>query len=121
MSNVSTLIEQRRARRHVARGWPSSAAGFIATSTLGVSPGVEMSWSEMCTWNDDTPAIVPAGRPDLGREVGQRRQVVAEHRRQLREAVADELHPVARVAGEPDHDPVERLRPTGRARLYGHR
>ena len=20
-----------------------------------------MSWSEMCTWNDDTPAIVPAG------------------------------------------------------------
>ena len=38
-----------------------SAAGFIATSTLGVSPGVTMSWSEMCTWNDDTPATVPAG------------------------------------------------------------
>src|SRR5689334_21034792 len=38
-----------------------SAAGFMATSTLGVSPGVTMSWSEMCTWNDDTPAIVPAG------------------------------------------------------------
>ena len=38
-----------------------SAAGFIATSTFGASPGVTMSWSEMCTWNDDTPAIVPAG------------------------------------------------------------
>ena len=38
-----------------------SAAGFIATSTLGESPGVTMSWSEMCTWNDETPAMVPAG------------------------------------------------------------
>ncbi len=37
------------------------AAGFIATSTLGESPGVEMSWSEMCTWKADTPASVPAG------------------------------------------------------------
>src|ERR1019366_8946118 len=36
------------------------AAGFIATSTLGESPGVEMSWSEMCTWKADTPASVPA-------------------------------------------------------------
>ena len=26
-----------------------------------MSPGVTMSWSEMCTWNDETPAIVPAG------------------------------------------------------------
>ncbi len=33
----------------------------MATSTLGVSPGVEMSWSEMWTWNADTPASVPAG------------------------------------------------------------
>src|SRR2546430_10813956 len=38
-----------------------SAAGFIATSTFGESPGVRMSWSEMWTWNDDTPAMVPAG------------------------------------------------------------
>ena len=38
-----------------------NAAGFIATSTLGASPGVTMSWSEMCTWNDETPAMVPAG------------------------------------------------------------
>ena len=33
----------------------------MATSTAGASPGVVMSWSEMCTWNADTPASVPAG------------------------------------------------------------
>ena len=38
-----------------------NAAGFIATRTFGASPGVTMSWSEMCTWNDETPATVPAG------------------------------------------------------------
>ncbi len=38
-----------------------SAAGFIATSTFGESPGVRMSWSEMWTWKADTPLRVPAG------------------------------------------------------------
>ena len=38
-----------------------SAAGFIATSTFGASPGVRISWSEMWIWNADTPARVPAG------------------------------------------------------------
>ena len=37
------------------------AAGFMATKTLGASPGVRMSWSEMWTWKADTPARVPAG------------------------------------------------------------
>ena len=37
------------------------AAGFIATSTSGVSPAVRMSWSAKCTWNDDTPGSVPWG------------------------------------------------------------
>src|SRR4051794_3520544 len=37
------------------------AAGFMATSTFGESPGVRMSWSEMWIWNADTPARVPAG------------------------------------------------------------
>jgi len=37
------------------------AAGFMATRTFGASPGVKMSWSEMWTWNADTPASVPAG------------------------------------------------------------
>src|SRR3954468_21096598 len=38
-----------------------SAAGFIATSTSGASPGVRMSWSAKCTWNDETPGRVPWG------------------------------------------------------------
>ena len=41
--------------------WLRSAAGFMATSTLGASPGVVMSWSEMWTWKAETPASVPAG------------------------------------------------------------
>ena len=38
-----------------------SAAAFIATNTLGESPGVVMSWSLMWTWKLDTPLTVPAG------------------------------------------------------------
>ncbi len=38
-----------------------SAAGFIATSTLGSSPGVVMSWSAKASWKADTPGTVPAG------------------------------------------------------------
>ena len=38
-----------------------SAAGFIATRTSGRSPGVRMSWSAKCSWNDETPASVPCG------------------------------------------------------------
>ena len=37
------------------------AAGFIATSTSGESPGVRMSQSAMWTWNEETPGSVPAG------------------------------------------------------------
>src|ERR1035441_7289941 len=105
------------------------AAGFIATRTFGASPGVEMSWSEMWTWNAETPARVPAGArisagksgnvallgndlatfPDLGREVRKRRQVIAEQGARRGEPVAGELHAVARVAGEPDDHLVELL------------
>src|SRR3984885_5142571 len=38
-----------------------SAAGFIATSTFGVSPGVRMSREAKWIWNAETPASVPAG------------------------------------------------------------
>lgn len=37
------------------------AAGFMATRTLGASPGVVISWSEIWTWKAETPARVPAG------------------------------------------------------------
>ena len=49
------------------------------------------------------------GRADLGREVRQRREVVAEERRLACEAAAGELHTVAGVAREADDDPVELL------------
>ena len=38
-----------------------SAAGFIATSTLGVSPGVAMSRAAKWIWKLETPARLPAG------------------------------------------------------------
>ncbi len=38
-----------------------SAAGFIATSTFGWSPGVRMSWSAKWTWKPETPGSEPAG------------------------------------------------------------
>ena len=38
-----------------------SAAGFIATSTLGASPGVRMSREAKWIWKAETPASVPAG------------------------------------------------------------
>ena len=86
-----------------------SAAGFIATSTSGWSPGVRMSWSAKCSWKPETPGSEPAGRADLGREVGERREVVARQRRLGGEAAARQLHAVAGVPGEPDHDGVELL------------
>ena len=48
-------------------------------------------------------------RADLGREVRHRREVVAEDRTHVGEAVAGELHAVAGVAGEADDHRVERL------------
>ncbi len=47
------------------------------------------------------------GGADLGGEVGQRRQVVAEGRRLAGEAVARQLHAVAGVTGQPDDHAVE--------------
>ena len=49
------------------------------------------------------------GCPDLGGEVGQGHQVVAEDRRLLGEPVTGQLHAVTGVAREPDDHPVELL------------
>ena len=38
-----------------------SAAGFIATSTSGASPGVWMSLEEKLIWKPETPGSEPAG------------------------------------------------------------
>ncbi len=49
----------------------------------------------------------PRGCADLGREVGERGEVVAEERRARCELRADELHPVAGVTCEPDDDIID--------------
>src|SRR5688572_11121736 len=51
----------------------------------------------------------PRGRTDLRRVVGKGREVVAERGGLAREAAARELHAVAGIAGEPDHDVVDLL------------
>ena len=86
-----------------------SAAGFIATSRFGTSPGVTMSKSAMCTWKLRDAGDRAGRGADLGRVVRQRREVVAEGCAHVGEAIPDELHAVTRVAGESDHHPVEHL------------
>ena len=49
------------------------------------------------------------GRADLGGKVGERREIVAQHRRLACEAAAGQLHTVAGVAGEADDHLVELL------------
>ena len=44
-----------------SRTFVFSAAGFIATSTSGASPGVRMSWSAKWIWKPETPGSEPAG------------------------------------------------------------
>ncbi len=51
----------------------------------------------------------PRRRADLGWEVGQGREVVAEDRGLAREAVPGQLHAVSGVAREADHDPFQLL------------
>ena len=51
----------------------------------------------------------PRRRPDLGREVGERGQVVPHQGGLGGHPAAGQLHPVAGIAGEPDHDRFELL------------
>ena len=53
------------------------------------------------------PGQRPGRGADLGGEVGQGGQVVAEHGGLGGEPVAGQLHAVAGVAGEPDDDAIE--------------
>ena len=62
------------------------------------------------------------GGADLGREVREGGEVVAEERRGVGELAAGDLHPVAGVPGEADHGAVERFLAARRCcgRLCGH-
>ena len=103
---VSTMIVAPLGR---SARFARSAAGFIATSTSGASPGVRMSWSAKWTWNDETPGSVPWGARISAGKLGSVDEVVAEGRGLLGEPVPGELHAVAGVAREPDDHPVELL------------
>src|SRR5581483_5434189 len=50
------------------------------------------------------PGQGPGGGADLGREVRERREIVADQGGRRSEPVAGELYPVARVAGKSDDD-----------------
>ena len=65
------------------------------------------------------PRKRPRRRPDLGRKVGQRREVVAEERGLACEAPTGQLHAVAGVAGEPDDHVLELLDGLGHRSLGG--
>ena len=92
-----------------------SAAGFIATRTSGRSPGgQDVVVGEVQLEGRDAGQRALRGA-DLGREVREGREVVAEDRGLLGEPVAGELHAVAGVAGDPDDDPVELLDVLGHA------
>ena len=68
-----------------------------------------MSLLEKLIWNPRHAREAAGGRPDLGREVGQGADVVAEGRRGPRELAAGQLHAVAGIAGEPDRDAIQFL------------
>jgi hypothetical protein len=57
-SSVSTMM---LAPRGTSARLAFRAAGFIATSTSGASPGVRTSWSAKCNWKLETPGRVPWG------------------------------------------------------------
>ena len=84
-----------------------SAAGFIATSTSGASPGVMMSWSAKCSWKADTPGSVPAGARISAGKSGSVDRSLPNDGGLGREPVTGQLHAVAGVSGEPDDHPVE--------------
>ena len=74
----------------------------------GVAGGQDVVVREVDLERRDTRQRALGGA-DLGGEVGQRREVVAERGRLLGEPVAGELHAVAGVAGEPDDHPIQLL------------
>ena len=83
------------------------AAGFIATKHgRRIAVGVDVVVGDVDL--EGRHAGQRSGRSaDLGGELGEGCQVVAEQRTGGGEPVTGQLHAVARVAGEPDDDPVD--------------
>ncbi len=81
----------------------------MATSTSGASPGVDTSCSSEVYLESADAGQRPGRGADLGGVVGQGREVVADDGRGRGELRAGELHPVAGVPGEADHDALDGL------------
>ena len=82
------------------------AAGFIATSTFGSSPGVRMSWSEKWIWKPETPGNEPAGARISAGKSGSVERSLPSTAVSLVKRAPGQLHPVAGVACEADDDAV---------------
>ena len=91
-SSAEVRLERRRVHRH-------QHVGRVARRDDVVVGDVDLERRH--------PGDRAGRRPDLGRVVRHRGQVVAEDRAHVGEAVAGELHAVAGVAGEADDDLVE--------------
>ena len=86
--------------------WVISAAGFIATRTLGWSPGVRMSRDAKWIWKAETPCGVPAGaRISAGKSGSVARSFPATAVSSVKR-LPTKLHPVAGVAGKAHDDAV---------------
>ena len=85
-----------------------SAAGFMATSTFGSSPGVRMSWSEKWIWKPETPGQRAAGARISAGKSGSVDRSLPTSAVSLVKRRAGQLHAVAGVAGEADDHLVER-------------
>ncbi len=86
-----------------------SAAGFIATSTSGESPGVWMSDEEKLIWNPETPGNEPAGARISAGKSGSVAMSLPNTAACPGELCSGELHAVARVAGKADGDALQLL------------
>ena len=73
-------------------------------STSGWSPAVSIAQEPKLIWKAETPNVVPLRRADLGREIGEGGEVVAGERGRQGELSAGQLHAVAAVPGEANHD-----------------
>ncbi len=81
--------------------------GVHGDEDVGMVPGSEDVVVRYVDLERRHPGDRTGRRPYFSREVGQRSQVVAEKTGTGRETVAHELHPITRVTGEPDDDPVQ--------------
>ena len=79
-----------------------SAAGFMATRTSTAVPGREDVAGGEVDLEAADPGKSSRRGADLGREVGESGQIVAEKGRRARELGARDLHAVARVSAEAD-------------------